>query len=295
VTATASPTSIPLVINPLTGLPVEDASVLERRPLAVKVSNYPRTARPQAGLSYADLLFEFYQEYGMTRWHALYLSRDVEKVGPIRSGRKIDARLVQAYQSFLVFSGAHEKIWNFFELEDIESQTLYYGPVSCPAMCRDETQAPINSIYGNTVELRKAAEVLHRPDVVPDLTGMLFSMEPPAMDGGASIVRVRYLSDNAIAEWRYDPQDRKYYRWSETEKGNGDIAPLTDRLTRQQLSVSNLVIVYVNYIRRQAGEEIYELALFGEGKAIFFRDGRVESGRAVYFATGRQLDYFCGG
>jgi hypothetical protein len=280
-TPTVSPTStqtpVPLALNPLTGLPVEDESLMQRRPIAVKVSNYPRTARPQYGLSYADLLFEFYQEYGMTRFHAVFLSRDVEKVGPIRSGRKIDARLQQAYQSFLTFNAADVKVWDFLEIEDVKKWILYEGPVTEPALFRDSTKAQINSLFGNTAELRNAAMMLKKEDIVPDLTGMVFQAEPPVMSGSAATVRVRFLTNFAIAEWRYNPSDEKYYRYSETDDESGEVAPLTDRLTGEQLAVSNLVIVYVNFVRRQK-PEMYEVELFGNGKALFFRNGKMETG-----------------
>src|SRR5829696_76030 len=34
--------TLPTSLNPLTGLPASDPSLLERRPLAIKVANYPR-------------------------------------------------------------------------------------------------------------------------------------------------------------------------------------------------------------------------------------------------------------
>jgi hypothetical protein len=290
-TPTPTQTHTPEIINPLTGLPVSDASLIQRRPLAIKVSSYPRTARPQAGLSYADLLLEFYQEFGMTRWQAIYLSRDVDKVGPIRSGRKIDVPLMKAYQSLLVFCAEFIGTWNFMELHDVRDLLLYVGPVAPPALYRDENQISINGIYGNTAELRKAAKVLKIPEIVPDLNGMVFQEEPSAMSSPASSLWVRFISDNAIAQWQYNPQDKKYYRSSETGKGNGDMKPLTDRLTGQQLSVSNLIVVYVNYIRRN-GDEIYELELFGGGKALFFRDGMVETGVWRLPKIERPLQFF---
>jgi hypothetical protein len=280
VTPTPSATSTPEIINPLTGLPVPDISVLQRWPLAMKVSNYPRSARPQAGLSFADLLFEFYQESGMTRFHAVYLSQDVEKVGPIRSGRKIDVPLMKAYQSLLVFCAEYSATWDFMQFEGVRDRLLYVGPVDCPALCRDELEIPENGIFANTAELRKAAKYMDPPipDRVPDLTGMVFQEEPPPMSGGdVPNIWVRFVSDNALAEWRYNPEDKKYYRWSETGKANRDMSPLKDRLTGKQLSVSNVIVLYANYIRRQQ-REIYELELFGGGKALIFRDGKMEDG-----------------
>jgi hypothetical protein len=168
---------------------------------------------------------------------------------------------------------------------------LYVGPVDCPALCRDEREYQINSIFGNTVELRKAAKVLKIPDAVPDLSGMQFREDPPAMSEAASTVLVRFVSDNALAEWRYNPQDKKYYRWSETDQGKGHLAPQLDRLTGEQLSVSNVVVVYANYVRRQQ-REIYELELFGGGKALFFRDGMLESGFWRLPKLERPLQFF---
>ena len=287
--ATPTQTNTPAIINPLTGLPVSDATLIQRRPLAIKVSNYPRTARPQAGLSYADLLFEFYQEYGLTRWQAIYLSRDVDKVGPIRSGRRIDVPLMRAYQSMLTFCAEFDTTWDYMDEEGVRNLLLYFGPVGPPAMWRDNAQIPINGIYGNTAELRKAAKYLKIPDIVPDLDGMVFSETPPAISAKGSLLRVRFPSDTAIAEWRYNPSDGNYYRWSETDKGG--MAPLTDRLTGEQLSVSNLIVVYVNFIQRN-GDQIYELELFGEGKAVFFRDGIEENGGWRLPKIDRPLQFF---
>jgi hypothetical protein len=277
-TFTPSPTSTPEIINPLTGLPVSDISKIQRWPLAMKVSSYPRTARPQAGLSYADLLFEFYQEAGITRWHAIFLGNDVEKVGPIRSGRKIDVPLIKAYQSLLVFCAEYSATWSFMELEGVRDRLLYDGHPGCPGICRDYSEASINGIYANTIELRKILPVLKSP-------------EPHPMSGTASTIRVRFVSDNAIAEWRYNPQDGKYYRWSETGGPNGEVEPTTDRLNDRQLSVSNVIVLYVNYIRRQH-REIYELELFGGGKALFFRDGKEETGFWMLPNIERPLQFF---
>ncbi len=270
----ATPTATP-VINPLTGLPVADASLIQRRPIGIKVSNYPRTARPQAGLSFADLLFEFYQEAGDTRFHAIFLGNDVEKVGPIRSGRKVDANLQQLYQSLLIFNAADYRVWEYFHETPSQEYIIPEGPAPCPALCRDSSQARINSLYANTAALRKAADALHIPNITPDLSGMAFNSHPPASGTPANDVLVRFYTDNARAEWRYDPATQKYYRWSETSSGG--MSPLKDRLTGEQLSVSNLAVVFVTFYRPQR-VEIYDVMLYGTGRAVLFRDGVATEG-----------------
>ncbi|HEX9680617.1 MAG TPA: DUF3048 domain-containing protein, partial [Anaerolineales bacterium] len=98
---TATPTPIPLTpqatagpvgpdvypegINPLTGLPAEPEA-LGRVPAAIKISNFPAQGRPHAGLSYADLVYEYFIGVGMTRFLAIFYGEDALLAGPIRSG-----------------------------------------------------------------------------------------------------------------------------------------------------------------------------------------------------------------
>ena len=60
------------IYNPLTGLPVSDPSFLQHRPLAIKIANSPDYVRPQSGLTLADVVFEYYIEWGDTRFIAIF-------------------------------------------------------------------------------------------------------------------------------------------------------------------------------------------------------------------------------
>jgi hypothetical protein len=63
-----TPTSSAEVINPLTGLAVQDPSLLQIPATLLSVSHFPATARPQAGLSFAPYVFEIYITEGATRF-----------------------------------------------------------------------------------------------------------------------------------------------------------------------------------------------------------------------------------
>jgi hypothetical protein len=65
---TAEPTQQLETINPLTGLPVADPSLLQLPALLVSISHFPVNARPQAGLSFAPYVFEIYITEGATRF-----------------------------------------------------------------------------------------------------------------------------------------------------------------------------------------------------------------------------------
>lgn len=72
---TSEPTPYVEVINPLTGLPVEDPSLLQVPAALVSISHFPVTARPQAGLSFAPYVFEIYITEGATRFLTAFYGR----------------------------------------------------------------------------------------------------------------------------------------------------------------------------------------------------------------------------
>ena len=264
-------------INPLTGLRVADPALLDRRPLAIKVSNFPRSARPQAGLSQADLLFEYYTEGGSTRFMAMFYGQEASKVGPIRSARVEDTRIVPLYNAILVHVQAYQDVWDQMYSSGVDFINEF--PASCPAICRDANEKiKENSAFGNTVELTKYAGVVRLLRDRPNLNGMVFDPATPAGGSDAASLWVRF-SGAALAEWRYDAGSDSYLRLSENEAGA--LVPLTDRVTGTQLAVSNAVILFVpfnRYVGKTTTAEMWDLNMSGEGKAVFFRGGKVFEG-----------------
>lgn len=75
----------PAGVNPLTGLRIEDPSWLDLPAVLVSVSNMPVTARPQAGLSFASWVFEFFIGTGSTRFMSVFYG-GVPRIIPNVSG-----------------------------------------------------------------------------------------------------------------------------------------------------------------------------------------------------------------
>ena len=107
-TATPPPTPTPTPKPrywPLTGqLAAADASI-NRRPLNVRMPNDPN-ARPQYALNKADVVFEMIVEGGVTRYSAIFHSKDADVVGPIRSYRFSDLQITQMLRGAIVSSGS---------------------------------------------------------------------------------------------------------------------------------------------------------------------------------------------
>ncbi|HET9769741.1 MAG TPA: DUF3048 domain-containing protein, partial [Acidimicrobiia bacterium] len=99
----AAPTT---AASPLTGLPM-DIKRSKRPALVVKIDNAPK-ARPQVGLNQADVVFEEGVEGGITRFAALFHSEESKPVGPVRSARTTDIKLLSALRHPLfAYSGAN--------------------------------------------------------------------------------------------------------------------------------------------------------------------------------------------
>jgi hypothetical protein len=154
--ATSTPTQIPsgeeTVINPLTGLPVSDPVVLERRPLVIKVENLPRGNRPQYGLSFADLVYEYYTEHGSTRFAAVYYGQDAEQVGPIRSARFFDAHVVRMYKAVFAFGSAYKGLLDRLQSSEFADRLVIEANKNCPPLCRLDPNGR-NIMVTNTMQL----------------------------------------------------------------------------------------------------------------------------------------------
>ena len=104
-TATPEPTLPPYEANVLTGEPKGDDYPEGQRITAVMVNNLV-DARPQRGLSRAQMLFEIKVEGGITRFMALFNScEELPTIGPIRSARDQFFRLVLPWQPIYIHDG----------------------------------------------------------------------------------------------------------------------------------------------------------------------------------------------
>ena len=102
---TPAPTLPPYEANVLTGEQKTDTYPEGQRITAVMVNNITQ-ARPQRGLSDAQMLFEIKVEGGITRFMAVYNDyKSIQEIGPIRSGRDQFFQLILPWQALYVHEG----------------------------------------------------------------------------------------------------------------------------------------------------------------------------------------------
>lgn len=111
-TPSATPTPAPSTARPApaSGDPLTGGRRSGNPVIAVKVEN-TSAARPQVGLSQADIVFVQEVEGAQTRLVAVYHSRLPTRLGPVRSARTTDAQLLPLFgKPGLVYSGANGRV-----------------------------------------------------------------------------------------------------------------------------------------------------------------------------------------
>ena len=282
--AAYGPTNFPENIDPLTGIAVADPDLLDRRPVAIKVNIVPRSSnRPPWGLSFADIVYDYYHNDGYSRFHAIFYGDDAELVGPIRSGRLLDYELVHMYQSIFAYGSADVLINQRLLNSDFSNRIVLEGTTSsCPPtdtapLCRYEPTT-YDFLLGGTSAL--SAYVTNRgvENGRQNLEGMTFNPEVPAGGVTGSQLYVRYSGDN-YTRWDYKPSSGQYLRYQDSvyDTGQGeDYLPLTDRLNDKQISAANVVVILARHeYYQQPPNEIIDILLSGSGTAYAFRDGQM--------------------
>ena len=271
------PDNFPQGINPLTGLPVKDPALLALPPALISVTNFPVSARPQAGLSFAPFVFEMYVGEGMTRFLAMFYGdfptkpvttnasssktpSDTASIGPIRSGRLPYESLRNLYNGFLVMASASPEVG-----AQLKSSNNVYNP----------TDNDINGTMVDVTRLQAFAEASAKTKNKFNLTGNAFSVSSPAGGSPADTLQIFYNYLNQV-KWTYDPASGAYLRFQDKADGSGNFYPATDRLTGKQLAFSNVVVLYARHmVLNRAGTLIDIDLLYTSGKAYLFRDGQV--------------------
>lgn len=283
--------------NPLTGLKVADPNVLNRRPLAIKVSNYPPEVRPQRGLSQADLVFEHILE-GVTRLTAVFYTQMPELVGSVRSARYLDLEIPVMYKSFFAYSGSSGGI----RLKIANAP--WFNRVMSPDFGVPESGNPfiripeVSEYYEHTLFakpplLYKWAQDHGLDNSRPELRGMAFSDVLLGPSQSAVTVTIPYAwrspRPTEIVRWRYDAATGRYLRWA-------DGVPQVDANNNQPISAANVIVLYANHVTdctiqenplsidpdcHEPGQFSIQIQIWGEGPVQIIRDGKVQSGRWV--------------
>jgi hypothetical protein len=255
---------------PLTDLNPPNGGVPTRPALAVKVDNSPQ-ARPQYGLSAADVVYEQPVEGGLTRFVAIYQCRDTNRIQPIRSARIADPDIVRQFGAHPLFAYAGGIDPSVAAVRS--SPLIDVGTERAPAAYHfDSSREAPHNLVSSTDALYRAGEDHHASSTPP----------PPVFDFGqvpqgaqpATSVTIPYTGSEVA--WTWSPGDhawlRSYAASGAATMGEGG-----------QIKATNVIVMKVvlhasPYVEDATGAHQNLLTLTGTGTAQVFRNGSVVDG-----------------
>lgn len=257
-------------IAPLTGLPIESPSNV--RPLVVMVNNAP-AARPQSGLSKADMVYEVLAEGGITRLVAIYQSNnDTTTIGPIRSIRPYLIELGDLYHGLLVHAGGSPEAYSIIQkqkkedLDEIGKAGAYFW--------RDKTRKAPHNLYSDTEKLRMGADKLQYEQEVA-IPSYSFRSENEIISGEhANKVDINFLLKDYTVSYEYDDVSKVYKRFINNK-------PHLDLTNNMQLEAANVIVMGADHkVLDDVGRLSVDINLGGE--ALIFQHGTLIKGNWIH-------------
>nr|WP_239534188.1 DUF3048 domain-containing protein [Thalassobacillus pellis] len=245
-------------VYPLTGK-VTDKSI-DHRALAVMVNNHTK-ARPQTGLSDADIVYEVLAEGMITRFLAVFHSEIPDTIGPVRSARPYYVELAKGFDAIYIYHGAAKFIDEQIQKDGIDFLNgAYYdndGKLFERASFRE---APHNS-YLLTSGIKDALE-RKGYDMEKKMEPLPFSEKGNAADGGKLVSKLKIVYSNNPLEtvsYSYNKKSEKYVRSSDGELS-------VEYGKEKALAVDNVFIVETKHrVVDSAGRRKVDLTSGGKG------------------------------
>ena len=238
------------------------------RPFAVMINNVS-TARPlQSGLQDAYIIYEIIVEGGITRYLALFMDTNTERIGSIRSSRHYYLDYAKENDAIYVHHGYSPQAYNDFSalnVDRIEVSTPKTGwrdkslNVASEHTLFSSIELLKNGIGSMRTERNKDLLLNYSADEI-DLSKMEESIV-------ANSVVIPY-SSNTTTSYKYNNDEKVYYRFVNDKEH-------TDYVTKKQYNFKNIITYKVkNYALddpeakgRQGIENV------GSGEGYYITDG----------------------
>lgn len=274
-----APTPIQDIVDTVTGRPEPCPLTGELRAgkkdaparplLAVKVENTDE-AFPLAGLEHADVIYEEPVEGSITRFAALFQCRDAARVGPVRSARTTDPKILLQFsdEPVLAYSGANAKVASDIDAAGVVSLT---ETTANEAFLRDGSRSAPHDLFVSTKKLYRIARQQKVDFALPGAV-FRFDEEVPSPSKRRTSASVAFAPTNVVG-WSWSDD-----RWVREIDGEPMLAENGDPIAVDNVVIQE-VVVTDSHILDAAGFPSPEVKLTGEGRAWILRDGRLLTGR----------------
>jgi Protein of unknown function (DUF3048) N-terminal domain/Protein of unknown function (DUF3048) C-terminal domain len=244
----------------LTGERVKKLSTV----LAVKIDNIV-LARPQTGLTQADIVYVLPVEGGLSRFMAIFSSHLPRVVGPVRSSREDDLQLLRQFgRPAFAYSGAQPQLLKV--VEHARTADLYAGRVG--GYFRDNSRIAPYNLYAHTTQLlaeAKGASEAHN-------IGFRFGRAPAGGRARAS-ASVSYAAASFRFTW-----SRSKGRWLVWMDGQRAASTEGPQLSAATVVIQHTIVSTSRFLEWPGIRPPFARSI-GSGSALVLRDGEAYHAR----------------
>lgn len=235
-------------------------------PIGVIVENQV-DARPQSGLSEANLVYEAEAEGWITRFLAFYADgSDIKKIGPIRSARPYFVDWAHEFSALFAHCGGSPEALVKIKKDKIYDLNEFYNE---KYFWRDNTRDAPHNIYTSSEKLKKYLETENLKE------GKYFSWNfkddaEEALRPDNSEIDINFQLSNYIVKWKYNKESNDYTRYMAGE--------VHKDAENHEIKAKNVIIEFVG--AKVIDDDLrLKMDHIGEGKAIVCLDGKCEEGK----------------
>jgi len=251
---------------PFTGIMLAEENTL--RPVLATINNHP-FARPQSGISDADIVYEFIAEGDVTRLLTLFQSELPEEIGPIRSARDYFIHVANGLDAFYVAHGYSPDALDLLHSNYVDNVNGMQNDGTLFKRSK-ERRAPHNSYISNE-NILLAAEKVNASMEIREMPPYSFheSLESVKIGDSAETVSVRNgTHPNYTSTYSYNKEQGTYDRIV------NDILTV-DSANDEPVALSNILVFEANHrtidtVGRQAVD------IESGGKGTLFHAGVVK-------------------
>ncbi|WP_419878366.1 DUF3048 domain-containing protein [Brevibacillus centrosporus] len=248
---------------PLTGLGSQE-DLNNKRPLMVMINNAP-PARPQSGISKADIVYEVLAEGEMTRFLSIFQSQKPEVIGPVRSIRPYFIQIGIGFDAMLVHAGGSQEALtalarsDYSHLDEIQNSRYFWRESFRKAPHNLYTKPELLEQAMQDKNMRATAELPHFTFLPQD--AVITEGEP------ATKVDLTFHSLNK-AGFVYDEKEKKYMRFTAGK-------PHVDLTDNKQIAVTNLLVISTKH-RVLDSEGRRQVDVVGPGDGYLLQQGKAK-------------------
>ncbi len=242
------------LLSPFTGEPVRSLGPV----LAVKIDNIV-FARPQTGLTRADIVYVLPVEGGLSRFLAIFSSHIPPVVGPVRSTRQDDLELLRQFgRPAFAYSGAQTRLLHVVEHAHIVD--LYAGLVR--GYYRNYQRIAPYNLYANTSTLLAEAKGASKAHNI----GFRFGPAPP---GGRVTARESVSYPHASFSFTWSRSKKRWLVWIDGARAASTEGP---QLSAPTIVLQHTVVRTSGFLEEGARPPYAETV--GSGTAVVLRNGK---------------------